>query len=489
MNKDNLKGKLTKKQIQDQLWRNGNLYWKCHAVQKEMYKIFYDSDPNSILVWLLARQSGKSYLLAILAIEQALRHKNSVIKLLTDTKLHLQSIFEPIFNEILSDCPEDIKPTYKDKKYTYEFYNGSMIQLAGSDNGHYERLRGQKSALVLVDEAGFCDKLDEVVTSVLLPTTTHTGGKIVLASTPPSDPSHDFHKFIEEAELNGTLIKKTIYDNPLLTKEQIDNIISKMGGEKNPKFLREYLCEIIRDEDNTVFPEFDDNLKKRIIQEVDRPKYYDTYVSMDLGFKDLTFVLFSYYDFMKDCVIIEDELVIKGKDMQLPNLAKMILDKEYKLWVNPLTNEIKKPKRISDINYIVTQELYRYSHGELNFETPKKTDKQAVINQIRVMLSQEKIIINPRCTNLIRHLSNCRWKGTTKDEFARSPDDGHYDGVDALVYLIRSINYNKNPYPKPNLNSDNIFVNKSYGYEKNIYGDGLSNPVDVYKKLFNIKKR
>jgi hypothetical protein len=49
---------------------------------------------------------------------------------------------------------------------------------------------------------------------------------------------------------------------------------------------------------------------------------------------------------------------------------------------------------------------------------------------------------------LIRHIKNARWKEKgNKDDFARSPDDGHYDAVDALLYFMRAVNYNKNPYP------------------------------------------
>ena len=39
------------------------------------------------------------------------------------------------------------------------------------------------------------------------------------------------------------------------------------------------------------------------------------------------------------------------------------------------------------------------------------------------MLANKKVIINPKCENLVRHLKNCRWKDkTTKEEFAKSPD-------------------------------------------------------------------
>jgi hypothetical protein len=32
-------------------------------------------------------------------------------------------------------------------------------------------------------------------------------------------------------------------------------------------------------------------------------------------------------------------------------------------------------------------------------------------------------------------------------EFARSPDAGHYDAIDSLIYLVRNVQKTKNPYP------------------------------------------
>lgn len=477
--------KINKSQAIAELWSRGELSWKCHAVQKEMRSVFYNADDNATLVWLLARQSGKSVELAILALEQCLRKPNSIVKLLTDTKLHAHNIFDPIFMMLLEDCPEHLKPTYIESKFTYHFSNGSSIQLAGSDNKHYERLRGQKSDLVLVDEAGFCDNLKHIVKSVLLPTLMHTGGKIVLASTPPTDPDHDFYEFIEQAELNNTLTKKTIYDNPLVDDEKLQRTLKEMGGENSPQFRREYLCEVIREEENVLFPEFTPELEKEIIKEWPKPPFYDTYVSMDLGYKDLTAVLFAYYDFRADKIIIEDELVVNGKELQLPKLTQDILKKESMLWTNALTNEVKEPLiRVSDINYIVTQEIARLSNNEITFIPAKKDDNESALNNLRVMLATKKIIINPKCVNLIRHLRNCKWKNSeTKTTFARSPDNGHYDTVDAAKYLVRSIAYKKNPYPSHyNYNLQDLYVHNPKNFYKN-------ENRDIFRAIFNIKKK
>lgn len=482
-----------KKEITDELWRRGELSWMMHDVQKEMYNLYVNAEERSTMVWLLSRQTGKSWCLAFIALMEATKHPNSIVKLLTDTKLHIRSIFEPIFREILESpkgaCPKDMAPEYVKSDFTYYFPNGSQIQMAGTDAGNAEKLRGQKARVVLVDEAGFCNDLNYNVLSILMPTTTHTKGKMILASTPAEQPDHDFVGFIETAEQEGNLTKKTLWDNPLLTLEEKKSIVKKFpGGESNVQFRREYLCEIIRDETKTVIPEFDEELIGEICIDYAKPPFYTPYVAMDLGFKDLTVCLFGYYDFKNDKIIIEDEICRKGKDLKLNKFAEEIIQKEQELWINPMTHELVEPDmRISDIDLIVIQEINRASYGQLNFQAVAKEPgyKLPLINKIRVMLQSGKILINPRCTTLIRHLKNARWKdASTKDTFARSPDDGHYDAVDALIYLVKSVTYSKNPYPK------NYNVNTSTVYYPQNYTENNKTPaLDIYRSIFGKKAK
>jgi len=60
-------------------------------------------------------------LLALLALMECIQKPNSIVKLLTDTKLHVKTIFEPIFREILEDCPEDVKPNYSNQIISTSF--------------------------------------------------------------------------------------------------------------------------------------------------------------------------------------------------------------------------------------------------------------------------------------------------------------------------------------------------------------------------------
>lgn len=469
-----------------ELWRRGILHFKLDSSQKELHKVFYEAK-HKVSTWLLSRRNGKTYALIILASEQCIRHPNSIVKFVAPTKLQINTILRPLFKQIFEDCPEDIKPEFRAKDYIYYFPNGSEIQLAGTDNKHAEKLRGGDSHIAFIDEAGSCSDLNYVIKSILLPTTLITKGKIILASTPPEDSEHDFIRYIEECDLKGSLIKKTIDDNPRITQKDKDELIKELGGVTSADCRRELFCEIIKNPALSVIPEFTVELEKEVVKEWARPPFFDCYVSMDLGFKDLTCVLFSYYDFRAGKLIIEDEISMDFKDPNnnLPKLMTSIQNKEKQLWGNPLTNEIKKPYlRVSDINYIVTQEIARSSNNTIIFTPAKKDDKDAALNTVRMMLSGQKIIINPKCKTLIRHLKNVKWASSiNKSSFARSIDNGHYDMVDTLIYKVRSLIWNKNPYPlNYELDVKNLYIsNPSKFY--------ATSQTEIYKKLFNIKGR
>jgi hypothetical protein len=464
-------------------WRRGLLDYKMHSIQREMYEKYKNAAPNSTSVWLLARQTGKSYGLGLIAIMEAIKNPKCIIKVLTDTKLHMEDVLIPIIEEILLDCPEDLKPTYNKQRFRYTFPNGAQIQFAGSDGGHAEKLRGQKSLLVIVDEAGFCTDLRKIVQTILLPTTTHTGGKLILSSTPPEDFDHDFNGFVEIAEIEGTLTKKTVFDNPLLTKEQIDAIIKRYpGGVDDPDFKREYMCVMMKNQSKSVFPEVDDALLKEIVREYPKPSFYTPYLGMDIGFKDLTVVLFGYHDFRANKIVIEDEIVKTGEQLRLKEFAEEILQKEEKLWTNIMTNEKTDPKlRVSDIEPIVTQEIYNHSERRLYFTpvTKERGFKPPLVNTVRMMLVAHQIVIHPRCKVLINHLKNAKWKDHTKDDFARAPGVGHYDACDAFLYMIKGMDLNFNPIPHGYRDRKPDFMRDPSKFQ-----DRANNSVDVFKAIF-----
>lgn len=436
------------------LWLRGDLSWKLDNTQSQVYN-FYKESKSRIVVWNISRRVGKTYTLMILAIEECIKHPNTIIKYILPQQKMARQISKQIMREITIDSPPETKPEYKTNENIFAFPNGSEIQLAGTDNGNHEKLRGGASQMCIVDEAGFCSELGYVVRSVLMPTTITTGGKILLSSTPPKSPDHEFVHFVEQAGIDGSLITKTIYDaieenkanpRPGLTYKDLETYKSQYpSGDKNTEFQREYLCRIVTEASSAVIPELTPEIEKDLFVDWMRPPHYDTYVSMDIGVRDLTVVLFGYYDFKNNVVVIEDEFVMNGNQMTTDKLARAIKEKELKLWYNSLDgNEVRPYKRVSDHNLVLLNDL-RNLHG-LNFYPVEKTDKTGAINKLRMMIDSRQLVVNPKCNVLRTHLKHATWD-KNKNDFTRSADNGHYDALMACVYLVRSVNYAKNPYP------------------------------------------
>lgn len=474
------------KQARVKLWELGMLEWKLDITQKKIYDFFKGKKEKTIVI-NASRRLGKSYALIIIAFEQALQHPKSIIKFLQPEVKMIRTNIRPIIDEITADCPPELQPEFRSQDNIYYFKNGSQIQLAGTDNGNYMKLRGGNSHLCLIDEAGFCTDLKHIIDYILIPTTTLTKGRIILSSTTPPTPDHEFIGYMESAELKGTFVKKTIYDavqdnigvpNPRITEEIVQEIISAIdGGAESDSFRTEYLCEKIFNSTSAVVPEFNDEIQKDTIAIWRKPAFTDNYVSMDIGFVDMTALLFAYYDFDNGVLVIEDEIALDGRKVTADNVNNLVRQKEDALWTSSITGELQKPyMRVSDNNLIFLNDLnITYN---LQFIATDKHNKDSYINKMRTMVAARRIIIHPRCVNLIAHLKNASWDKTRKT-FKRSADNGHYDFVDALAYLVRNIDENRNPYPKNFRYSklggspDDIFYKKEY-YENDKHSGGLA---------------
>lgn len=430
----------TRKEAVRELYRRGHLAWKLHQGQREIYDLYKQSGSLKFVL-NCSRRYGKSYLLCLIAIETAFATPNVQVRYAAPTQKMVKNIIQPIFRKILEDCPADLKPRWNSQEGCYKLKNGSQIHVAGTNRGYAENLRGTETHLGIADEAGFveCDGgLNYLVQDILMPQTLTCNGRLILASTPPKTPGHDFVSYCYQAELEGAYAKRTIYQNPEITPEKVEQYAKEAGGKKSSTFRREYLCEFITDEDSAVIPEFTDEKALELVKEVPRPEYFDSYVGMDVGFKDLTFLVFGYWDFANSQVVIEEELVLKK--MLTEPLANGVREIERRLWGR------KEPfLRVSDIDLRLIEEL-RELHS-IRFTPTPKDNKEAALNRLRMLVTDNQIVIHPRCKQLIAHLKYATWN-KSHSTFERTEEHGHFDGVDALVYLIRNIKRHKNPFPE-----------------------------------------
>ena len=438
------------------LWRMGQISWKLKGKQEDIYKNMIDAE-HDISCILVSRRFGKSFTNCLTAVETCLQEPNSIVKYACPKQRQVQTIIKPIMREIFKDAPPEfnLQDMWKSNDKIYQFPNGSEIQIAGTDNGNAENLRGGYAQLLICDEAGFMDDLDYVVNSILLPTTDTTDGKLILTSTPNyKDPQHEFHsEFVFPLEAEGRLIKYTVYDSPMVDEAKIKKIIARYsGGVENPKFRCEYMCEIPRLTENTVVPEFSPMKHEIVVDEVELPDHFDAYVAADIGFRDLTVVLFGYYDFMRAKLVIMDELVMNGPEMTTDELAKRIKEKEdVRFYREDINMSVEPYIRIMDNDLKLINDLVRLHN--IHFIATKKDNKEAQINQVRLWVHQGKIEIHERCTHLRYHLENAQWDKNRKSfrQLKDTPNGdirgGHCDALDALIYLVRNMNEGRNPFP------------------------------------------
>lgn len=480
---------LTKDEAIEKLWRMGELTWKLNKVQKELKEII-DGDTTKTSVLVVSRRTGKSYLMLVLSLMQCLKNPNSVVKYVFPKAKDAKTNILPLMRMITEDCPRDLIPKFNTQDKIFYFKNGSQIQLAGSDNGNIESVRGGFAHLCIFDEVGFGDNVKYAVRSVLSPTIRTTDGKIILVSTPSLSPDHEFvTEFMLPYKAAGRLKIFTIYDNPNFTPEIVQEIINDYPlGVDDPDFKREYLCEVAIDEQTSICPEFHFRKNDAVITSYDLPEYRDFYVGADIGYRDLTVVLFGYYDFYEATLYVMDELVMNGPEMTTDELAKQIKLKENLRFSHSGTH-YEPYRRVMDVDLKLINDLNRL-HG-MKFLATKKDNKEGAINEMRMWVSQGRVKIHERCTHLRYHLEYGQWNNTRTDfkRLADSPDKtirgGHVDAIPALYYLIRNIQTSKNPFPfgYGRVMTKDTFVSPKYQENE------VSQATDFMRKILNISKK
>lgn len=386
------------------------------------------------------RRIGKTFTLCVIGVETCLSKPNARVMFAFPTQRQARKVVTVTMAKVLMDAPEDLRPTFNkvDLVWTWP-HNGSSFHLAGCDDeGAADNLRGDEMDLGIVDEAGFNSVLRYVLDSVLLPQTMTTGGKIALISSPPKEGmGHYFYQVYTDCDANGDAVHMTSREaEPWLAPGELDDLIERAGGPTSVTAQREYGAEFIVDLDHAVVPEFSTH-KDKIVRAVPRPEYYIPAVAADFGFNDLTVAVFAYYNFALAKVVIEDEVVCQRQSAS--EVGRRIAAKERELWpgVDCGTHYADAPLQLmADI----------YENAGVMFSLVDKKDADGALNHLRMMCQQEKIAIHPRCVHTIAHLEAAVWN-RARTTYDRSEVHGHFDGVDAVKYLLRHVDTHTNPMP------------------------------------------
>jgi hypothetical protein len=429
--------KITKKQTTDLLWTRGNLAFKYHDGQK-VIDAAYRSVTGKLFVCNIARRFGKTYWAVTKALEVAIKTENARVVIASAFQKDVAQFIVPTFKTILKDCPKSLKPNFNATSKKYEFSNGSEILICGLDKNP-DAGRGNYCDLYIYEEAAFVgeDQIQYTFDSVVMPMTMNRpNAKIIMISTPPRSPSHPFKSFCDRASNQNAYVKLTIYDNPMVSPETIEEYKAECLNVSD--WEREYMASFVVDTNSAVIPEW----KDEFVQDTSKDGLYPIwhrYTSMDMGTRDLTAMIYAYYDFQTGKIVIEDETDINGPEMTTPIVAQLVKDREERLW-----GKTKVYKRIADSNNPQMLQDMSILH-QLYFQPTNKDTLSAMVNQVRIMVQAGRIIVHPRCLKLIGCLNSAVYSNADRNMFSRSKEFGHFDHLAALIYLVRNVDQATNP--------------------------------------------
>lgn len=434
-----------------ELWRRGDIESLLfHEGQLEIDEK-YRGLTGQMIVLNISRQYGKTFYGVVKAIATAIRSPGVRIRIGAAFETDLADYIEPAFEAALETCPPKYRPRYIQHKKRYVFKNKSSIKLVGLDkrpNG----LRGNTIDLIIIDEAGFVRRLEYLYMSVIVPLTTHRpNAKILIMSTPPESPDHEFWDFVDRAKLQDAYLEFTIDQNPMLRKDDVSRIEREMGGRESTAFKREYLCRRIVEAEKAIVPEFNEEEHVRAFTRDELWQFWQKYWALDIGVQlDKTVNEFAFYNFQEQRLYVEDEVDISGTKTTTDYIESCLLKKV----TGPTGNGYDKPyRRIADNSHpLLLNDLATRPAG-LAFAATDKAKIHEMVGEVRVWFRFNRIVVHPRCKQLIGCLSSGIWN-EQRTEFARSKVYGHYDALAALVYLVRNIDQWTNPIPDYITNPD-----------------------------------
>lgn len=392
----------------------------------------FEANRDTTYIPEVSRQVGKTYWALAKADEIARANPGTQLRVGTAFKADIETIVRSNFRNVLSTCPDRLRPQYKASVGTYQYPNEAEIKLVGLDKNP-DQMRGNRLRLVVIEEAGFVDSdvlryvLDSVVSSAQL---READARTILPSTPPEEgQEHYWCELADACSLAGSYTKITI-DEAGFPPEAIAKLEKKLGGRDSVAFRREALCERIVDTTKTIIPEWDSN---RNVGAYERPRYFGflkKFCFLDSGVRDKTVGIVGYYDFPKAKLVCEAEFALQGSEVTTraiyESFAKLEADLGY-----------ENPIRYSDNDNIILLQDLDTDH-QMHFIPTSKDTLPAMVNNLRLWVKDQRVILLPTCPLTARTMKSGLWN-KDRTEFKRSVALGHCDALASLMYGVRNV--------------------------------------------------
>ena len=424
-----------------------------HEGQKEIAQYFEAPLVHtwSHLTVLIARRWGKTFLGEDIATTLMLTPHSHILVICHSTSLS-DVWYKSILRNLMKIPSIKDKVTYDKKAGIIEILEMNTILVCCSYLNADSRAIGKSFSHILKDEHFLVPAIDqEEIHNLISPTQANYGskdgiayGKTVIFSTPRNTmlgthAGRTFHKGLE-GHKGYVSFKRTIYDSPFLTPEEIEHI--KQTTDKD-SFNQEYLCEFTSTQ-RTVFRNF--NKDKHIIkltesQLRDMMPHCELIVALDFGIIDGNGATIALYNNKRDCYYVIDEYY--AKDEVTYDFLKVMRNKLGE-WCNTLETKFNNILWLYDSSAL---EAARIAMKEFNLALNKASNKRAEgIDHVNKLLQGAgdaqvpKLYFRDTCKTHISMFEHAEYKvvnGTITTQFAKDQSErqSHFECAVTTVYI------------------------------------------------------
>ena len=369
-------------------------------------------------VVITGRRFGKTVCSVSELVGKAFFQKDGLVCYIAPTNEDVRDI---VWRE-LKNAVEPIATKINDVRMEIEIKNKfggtSLIKTASwqsiIDKG---RLRGQKFHFIVMDEVSSYKNFWVGWEEVIRPTLTDYKGSVLFIGTPKGlNHFYDLYNLKDKDE-DFDSFKFTTYDNPFIDPKEIDKAKGQMTVDR---FAQEYLGEF-RKMEGLVYKEFIREIDVKDFKE-DEINLKEIIVPIDWGYTNPAGALKILVD-RDNRFYISDEFYKRGQTTdQIVEYVKGW--KGVKHYPDPA-----EPDRIE-----IAQRL------GLNCREVSK-DKIAGIDRVRELFKQRRIVVHPRCINLINELETYHYpesRGDLNEKEEPVKENDHL--MDSIRYAL--YNYN-----------------------------------------------
>lgn len=364
------------------------LYNPTKPQQDALDVMYIDKPLFTVLAY--GRQTGKTFMAILDAINYALNNNKVDIMFVSPTYLNNIRIMNVVDKLFLGRANQK-KVVFKSVKYkeqSYEFHNGSRIDMRSAEQG--DALRGATQDRIYVDEVAFMKK--SFIFKVLVPMVTRTGGRLIFTST--FNGRNWFYKMFQRGQdkankKNVISLLRTYQD---LNDPDVDKVIEGLRSEMtNEEFLQEVMCRPVSKD--TLFVGVEECVG------VAEEKYNnEVFIGIDLGMtSDFTVVTVINRNYE---VLEMDRFNMREDHLSAKEYKDRIMKLYYKYF-----QQLNSVYVETNNNELLLEELYdeyENSYKLLGFLTTP-TNKPKIINFL-IKLFEEGDIIIPENEILIEEL-------------------------------------------------------------------------------------